>query len=81
MVTARSPLGPKAFRERFGLRIKSEHELAGQLFFLLWALTEEPVWIGEPERAVGLYDDIVGAIELSALKGIREHFHTLSTAA
>ena len=66
------------FRERFGLRIKAEHELAGQLFFVIGALAEEPVRIGEPKRAIGLQDDVVGAVELSALKGIREHFHTLS---
>lgn len=66
------------FRERFGLRIKAEHELAGQLFFVIGALAEEPVRIGDPKRAVGLYDDVVGAVELFALKGIREHFHTLS---
>jgi hypothetical protein len=66
------------FGERFGLRIKTEDELAGQLLFVQGAFVEEPVRIGDPERAVGLYDDIVGAVELSALKGIREHFHTLS---
>ena len=66
------------FRERFGLRIKSEHELAGHLFFVQGALAEKPVRIGDPERAVGLQDDVVGAVELFALKGIREHFHSLT---
>jgi hypothetical protein len=40
------------FRERFGLRIKSEHELAGQLFFVIGALAEKPVWISEPNAAI-----------------------------